>query len=259
MEVSAMKETPVNVESRGEVIARGWRSGTVTKVLLVAGIVAAGVYVVGDALSGVIYNGDRPYSFVNQWISELTATGSPVRPLMVGVITIHDLLLITFGVGILRAAGQSRSLRWAGLVLIAATALGLVIHPFFPMTSRWSFTDTPMHGTLSMVWGVIIFVAVGLSAVAYRGRFRLYAIVTDVVLVGFGMASGIAIQGIEQNDTPWAGAFERINAYALMAWLVVLAVTVMRRSLNRGTPERSVTEVPAARVQTKLPSLAGKG
>jgi len=110
-----------------------------------------------------------------------------------------------------------------------------------------------------MVWGVIIFVAVGLSAVAYWGRFRLYAIVTDVVLVGFGMASGIAIQGIEQNDTPWAGAFERINAYALMAWLVVLAVTVMRRSLNRGTPERSVTEVPAAGVQTKLPSLAGKG
>jgi hypothetical protein len=143
--------------------------------------------------------------------------------------------------------------------LIAATALGLVIHPFFPMTSRWSFTDTPMHGTLSMVWGVIIFVAVGLSAVAYRGRFRLYAIVTDVVLVGFGMASGIAIQGIEQNDTPLAGAFERINAYALMAWLVVLAVTVMRRSLNRGTPERSVTEVPAARVQTRVPSLAGRG
>jgi len=64
-----MKETAVNVESRGEVIARGWRSGTVTKALLVAGIVAAGVYVVGDVLSGVVYNGDRPYSFVEQWIS----------------------------------------------------------------------------------------------------------------------------------------------------------------------------------------------
>ena len=252
-----MKETRVNVGSRGEVIARGWRSDTVTKALLVAGMVAAGVYVVGDLLSGVVYHWDRPYSFVDQWISELTATGSPVRPLMVGVITIHDLLLIAFGVGILRAAGQSKSLRWTGLVLIAATAFGLVIHPFFPMTSRWSFTDTPMHGTLSMVWGVVTFVAVGLSAVAYRGRFRLYAIVTDVVLVGFGMASGIAFQGIEQNNTPWAGAFERINAYALMAWLVVLAVTVMRRSLNRGTPERSVNE-PAARVQTRVPSLAGR-
>lgn len=198
-----MKETPVNVESRGEVIARGWRSGTVTKALLVAGIVAAGVYVVGDVLSGVVYNGDRPYSFVNQWISELTATGSPVRPLMVGVITIHDLLLIAFGVGILRAAGQSRSLRWTGLVLIVATALGLVIHPFFPMTSRWSFTDTPMHGTLSMVWGVIIFVAVGLSAVAYLGRFRLYAIVTDVFLADSRWPQESPSRGSSRTTRPW--------------------------------------------------------
>ena len=55
-----MKETPVNVESRGEVIARGWRSGTVKKVLLVAGIVAAGVYVVGDALSVSSTTGTDP-------------------------------------------------------------------------------------------------------------------------------------------------------------------------------------------------------
>ena len=51
-------------------------------------------------------------------------------------------------------------------------------------------------------------------------------------LTGFGIASGIAIEGLEQNDTPWAGVFERVNAYALMAWFVVLAVTVMRHSLS---------------------------
>jgi hypothetical protein len=40
--------------------------------------------------------------------------------------------------------------------------------------------------------------------------------------------ASVAIQGIEQNFTPWAGAFERINAYTYFAWLVVLAVTVHR-------------------------------
>ena len=50
-------------------------------------------------------------------------------------------------------------------------------------------------------------------------------------MTGFGIASGIAIEGLEQNDTPWAGAFERVNAYALMAWIVVLAVTVMRHGV----------------------------
>ena len=242
-----MKEILVNAESSGVVLVRGWRGRDATKTLLLAGILAAGLYVVGDVLSGVLYNVNRPYSFVDQWISELTAYGSPVRPLMVSVVIAHDVLIIAFGLGIWNAADRSRSLRWTGIVMIGATVLGLAIHPYFPMSSRWmesGFNDT-MHGILSMAWGVIIFVAVGLSAVAYRGWFRLYAIATDVVLVGFGAASGIAIQGIEQNDTPWAGAFERINAYSLMAWFVVLAVMVIRHQLNRRTERTSPTEIPA--------------
>ncbi|MDF2746827.1 MAG: hypothetical protein K0S98_1112 [Propionibacteriaceae bacterium] len=51
------------------------------------------------------------------------------------------------------------------------------------------------------------------------------------MVVGFGMAASFGIQGIEQNDTPWAGGFERINAYAYFAWLMVLPVTVMRREV----------------------------
>jgi hypothetical protein len=71
-----------------------------------------------------------------------------------------------------------------------------------------------------------------LSAVAYPGWFRLYALATMVVVVGFGMASGLAMRGVEQNDTPWAGGFERINAYAYFAWLVVLAAMVIRHELG---------------------------
>lgn len=244
-----MKETSVSLKSCGEVMSRAWRSRTTTKALLLAGIVTAGLYVSGDVLSGLVYDASRPYSFRDQWISELTALGSPVRPLMVVVITAHNVLLLAFGLGIWRAASRSRSLRGVGVGIIATTALGMVIHPFFPMTSRWletSFTDT-MHGALTFVWGLGIFAIVVLAAVAYRGWFRLYSIATLVVLMGFGAASGIAIKGIEQNNTPWAGAFERVNAYALMAWLVVLAVTVMRRSLNRATGENRLTEMSPTR------------
>ena len=82
--------------------------------------------------------------------------------------------------------------------------------------------------------------AMALSAVAYRGWFRLYAIATIAVVVGFGMASAFAMGGIARNDTPWVGGFERINAYTYFAWLVVLAVTVMRRELpaTRSLDER---------------------
>jgi hypothetical protein len=256
-EARSMKEV-TTVDSCGEAMALVWRNRTVTKALLFAGIVASGLYVVGDLLSGLVYNASRPYSFRDQWISELTALGSPVRPMMVAVITVHDVLLIAFGLGIWRTAGRGRSLRWVGLGLVATTVFGLVIHPFFPMASRWSFTDTPMHGILSVVWSLGISAVVVLAAVAYRGWFRLYSIGTVLVMMVFGIASGIAIRGIEQNDTPWAGAFERINAYALMAWLVVLVVTVIRHPVDQMTVEHGVTDGPQTRSLRREPAMAAR-
>jgi hypothetical protein len=90
---------------------------------------------------------------------------------------------------------------------------------------------------LSMAWGVITFSAMILYAVGHQGWPRICSIVTVAVMLGFGVASSIAIQGIEENDTPWAGAFERINAYALMAWFVMVALTVMRRPPRDGQAE----------------------
>ena len=78
-----------------------------------------------------------------------------------------------------------------------------------------------------------------LSAVAYRGWFRLYSLTTLAVVVAFGMATSFAMRGIDQNDTPWVGGFERINAYFYLAWLAVLAV-ITTRGESRAT--RSCTE-----------------
>jgi hypothetical protein len=48
-------------------------AGPVTnKALLMAGIAAVGLYVIGDLVSGLLYGG---YSYINQAISELTASG----------------------------------------------------------------------------------------------------------------------------------------------------------------------------------------
>jgi hypothetical membrane protein len=204
-----------------------------------AGIAAVVVYVIGDLLSGLLYDG---YSFIDQAISELSAFGSPVRPLMVTVILIHGLLVLAFGVGVLRASNR-RSLSWVGGLLIATAVVGFPNHTVWAMSSRGmegGFNDT-MHIILSAaVFSVLVVAAMALSAVAYRGWFRLYALATIAVVVGFGMASGFAIQGIEQNDTPWAGGFERINAYATFAWYIVLAVTVMHREVPARDQRASV-------------------
>jgi Protein of unknown function (DUF998) len=214
--------TAVRVSSHSRMPGRG----------LIACVASVVVYGLGDLVSGLLYHG---YSYKDQWISELTAFGSPVRLLMVAAILIHGLLLLVFGVGIWRAADR-RSLRSVGVLLMLAGVIGFPTHTVFAMSSRWmtaGFNDT-MHAMLSLTFSLIVFAAVVLSAVAFSGWFRLYAIATIPVLVGFGAASSVAIQGIAQNSTPWAGAFERINAYAYFAWLIVLAVIMTRRSVQRG-------------------------
>ena len=49
------------------------------KILLICGAVSSVLYVVGDVLGTLRYPG---YSYADQTFSELTAQGSPTRPLM---------------------------------------------------------------------------------------------------------------------------------------------------------------------------------
>lgn len=216
------------------------------RLLLVAGIVAVALYVVGDFVSGLLYGG---YSFRDQAISELAAFGSPVRPLMVTVILVHNLLLIAFGVGVWRSASR-KGLRWVGLLLVAISVSGIPTHTVFAMSSRWmetGFNDT-MHIAFTMGFSLLVAAAVVLSAVAYPGWFRMFSIGTLAVLMGFGAAASVAIRGIEQNATAWAGGFERINAYAYFAWLIVLAVILLRARSEAS--QITVPDTPAALIDT---------
>lgn len=226
------------VERIGKAVVRWWKSPGMTKALVVAPIPAVAVYVIGDVLAGLLYDG---YSFRDQWISELTAFGSPVRPPMVTVILVHGVLLLAFSIGLLEVAKRRSALWWIGALGVAGfVVVGVPTHTFWAMNSRGiqpGFNDT-MHATLSFVFSVNVMATMVLSAVAYRGWFRLYAIASLAVVMVFGIASGTAIRGIDQDNTPWAGAFERINAYTYFAWLVVLSVMVNRYEVGRAATAR---------------------
>lgn len=221
------RQQSMNVSRDPRTLTARTRAEAVDRFLLTAGILAVAVYGVGDLVSGLLYNG---YSFTDQAISELSAFGSPVRPLMVTVILTHALLMTAFGVGIWRTADR-RSLRWVGVCLVATGLIGFPNHTVFAMSSRWltgGFNDV-MHIVLTSVFGLFVFAALIFSAVAYPGWFRWFAIATLLVIVGFGAASSFAMQGISRNETPWVGGFERINAYTYFAWIVVLAAVTLRR------------------------------
>jgi hypothetical protein len=234
-----------SAESCGEVIQRAWERRTARKWLLRAGIGAGAVYAAGDLLSGLLYDG---YSFADQAISELSAYGSPVRPLGVAFIAVHGLLGFAFCVGVWLSAGGSRALRWTAAFLFAASAVTAPLHPFFPMSSRGmetGFNDT-MHIVLTMAFVPLVTAAMVASVFAFRGWFRLYAIASLGVLVVAGGLAGRLMEDIAKDlPTPWLGAFERVNAYTLFAWMAMLAVVLLRRIRRVSGPEPGGVQAPA--------------
>jgi hypothetical protein len=72
--------------------------------------------------------------------------------------------------------------------------------------------------------------AMAAAAVALGARFRLYSIASLVILGVFGALTFLDAPGIAANlPTPWIGVWERINIGVFLLWIVVLAITLLRR------------------------------
>lgn len=94
-----------------------------------------------------------------------------------------------------------------------------------------------LTGLLHLVEGaaavVMIVAAIGLAAAAFGPRFRLYSVVTIVVVLGFGGWSAMEIGRVGQGlATPWVGVKERIFWYSYQLWFAVLALGLLREDTS---------------------------
>jgi hypothetical protein len=110
------------------------------KILLSCGILAPLSYLGTDWLAGRLLKG---YSFAAQSMSELSAAGSPTRSLVVSLTLVASVLMIAFGVGVWRAAGQALLPRVVGGLVIGNAIAGLVATLFFPTR----FGERPIFGS----------------------------------------------------------------------------------------------------------------
>lgn len=190
-------------------------------VLLSCGILAAAVYIAGDMAAGMLY---PDYSFVDQYVSELFAIGAPTSRLVIWMFTLSSVLLTAFALGIWRSAGDSRSLRFMALAILASALIGLVLWNFFPMHMRGAgrtFTDT-MHLVLATNPFVLLSLLFGVAA--FRNWFRVFTLATILVLlVPAVFAFWYAPQIDTGQATPGLGLGERIAQYAYQLWQVTLA------------------------------------
>lgn len=198
------------------------------RILLGAGIASSLLYVATDVLAAMRYEG---YSYTDQWVSELIATGSPVRPLMLALLTPYNLLAAAFGAGVSLAPGGKRAARVTGAMLIASAAVGEVTMLFFAMDSRGTEETArgSLHGPMTAVMSLFTVLAMGFGATLFGRGFRWYTFGTILILVVFGVATSLYLPRLAANEpTPWMGTLERVNIYASMLWVAVLAGALLR-------------------------------
>jgi len=219
--------------SNGMVGSTMTRHLMVRKVLLVCGILSSLLYVATLILGAMRWEG---YSSTSQTVSELIAINAPTRPFVVPLFIMYSLLVYAFGVGVWQAAGRKRALRVAAVGLVGKEVLGLVVTLFFPIHLRGvegTLTDT-MHGILTLVGVLFMLLAIGFGATAFGKRFRLYSIGTFLLLVVGGVLAGLDQPRLAANlPTPWMGVWERINIFAYMLWVVVLAIALLRAQVEQ--------------------------
>ncbi len=202
--------------------------------MLGCGVVSSVLYVVTDVLGTLRYPG---YRYTEQQFSELTAVGSPVRPLMIALNEFpYNLLVTAFGAGVWTSAGPKRAAgRITGAMLLGYAAIGMVTGLFFPMNTREVLAAgerglrNAMHPSGTAVMALFLVLAMGFGATLLGRQFRYYTYGTIAILLVFGVLASLQVgQMVENQPTPWMGIEERINIYASMLWVAVLAIGLLR-------------------------------
>ena len=215
----------------------------IQKALFWCGIISSLLYIFTDILAVMHWKG---YSYTSQTFSELIASGAPTRPLVVPLSMIYGLLILSFGIGVWRSAGQKRVLRVAAALIVAKEIIGVLVTLFAPIHMRGvagNLSDT-MHAVFTAV-GVLLcmFPAMGFAAAAFGKRFRVYSSVTMAVFLVCGVLAGMNGPKIAANlPTPGTGVLERINIYGYMLWIVVFAIILLQKenAVNNGTVPREM-------------------
>jgi hypothetical protein len=106
---------------------------------------------------------------------------------------------------------------------------------FFPMKTREALAAgegglrNAMHPVGTAVMSLFIVLAMGFGATLLGRRFRYYSYGTMVILLVFGALVSMQVNQMAANEpTPWMGIEERINIYATMLWVAVLAIGHLR-------------------------------
>jgi hypothetical protein len=198
------------------------------KLLFFGGIFGPIVFLLNDIIGSIITQG---YSPIINAVSELTQAGSMNIYLLSSLFVISATMLVVFGTGIIShyKFGQSKLLFLGGIFIIILGIFSALSGSIFPMDP---FTAIPMSGTFAGTMHIILtglnivlivlaipMIGIGLYREKLWKSFRLYSIITVLIMISFGGLTSVLMM----NNIELLGLFERITIYAYQSWIFILA------------------------------------
>jgi hypothetical protein len=224
-------------------------------ILLATGVASSVLYIVVDIIASLRY---EDYHYADQEVSELLAAGAPSRSLMLVLNVIpYNLLVITFAGGVWVMWHHRRAGRLAAILLTAYALTGAAGGGIFNMDRREVIAAgdaswrNAMHPPATIVMSLLVVGAIVAASRMLDNRLRYFSYGTIATLMIFGALTSTQVgQMANDKPTPWMGIEERVNIYALMLWVAVLAVALMRD--QRKAPPVLVNR-PNAQAQRYVP------
>lgn len=210
----------------------------VRTVLLLGGVLSSLLYVVGiDVIAAIRYSGYHDYA--DQMVSELFAAGAPTRAPMVWFMIPYNVLVFGLALGVWMSAGPSRAARLTAAMIAAYGAASTAGLLFFPMDVRGTGASQrdASHIVATIVMSILIVTMIALGAFARGRRFQLYSLATIATVIVFGAWAGFLARPMP-GPTPWLGLAERVNIYATMLWVAVLAASFLRLQSRSASASR---------------------
>jgi hypothetical protein len=196
------------------------------KLLFYGGIFGPIVFLLNDIIGGIV---TPNYSYLEQSISDLTKAGTQDTYLLGSILLfIAAIMGIIFGIAIIShyKFKISKLIFLGGLFFIIIGLFNSLTGTIFPQDTIGGEVTFPgtMHLILVGIMVILSILALLMIGIGlYRERqwksFRLYTFISVLVTIIFGGLSAYVIA----NDIGFIGLVERIPAYVIQLWTVVLA------------------------------------
>ncbi len=191
------------------------------------GVASSVLYAATEIAASMRWEG---YVWADRMVSDLLAVSAPTRSFVVGPMLVYNALILAFGIGVWLSR-RNRAEGVAAILLAVYAVAGVIGLMVFPLDYNTSGSGATMHMVATFTLIVLMFGFIVAAAVGGGKAFRIYSILTILVIIGGAVLAGMQVPRIDAGlPTPGLGLFERMNIYAMLLWVVVFAISLWPRS-----------------------------